>query len=56
MDMISDLAMLNNAVIANLTEVFDYANKLNLQDICNFVSGRLEMHQKWAWQLRSFKG
>jgi starvation-inducible DNA-binding protein len=56
MDMISDFAMLNNAVIANLTEVFDYANKLNLQDICNFVSGRLEMHQKWAWQLRSFKG
>jgi starvation-inducible DNA-binding protein len=56
MDMISDLAMINNAVIANLTEVFDYANKLNLQDICNFVSGRLEMHQKWAWQLRSFKG
>ena len=56
MDMISDLAMLNNAVILNLTEVFDNANALNLQDICNFVAGRLEMHQKWAWQLRSFRG
>lgn len=55
MDMIYDLSVINNAVIANLTEVFDYANKLNKQDICNFVAGRLEMHQKWAWQLRSFR-
>lgn len=56
MDMINSLSMINTAVISNLSEVFDIANKLNQQDVCNFVSGRLEMHQKWAWQLRSFKG
>jgi starvation-inducible DNA-binding protein len=56
MGMITSLSMINTAVISNLSEVFDIANKLNHQDVCNFVSGRLEMHQKWAWQLRSFKG
>ena len=52
--MISSLFVLNNEVIANLTEVFDYASKLNEQGICNFIADRIDMHQKWAWQLKSF--
>lgn len=56
MDMISSLYTINTNVIANLNEVYGLANKLNHQDICNFIAGRLEMHQKWAWQLRSFRG
>jgi starvation-inducible DNA-binding protein len=56
MAMITALARINTAVIANLTEVFDIANSLDEQGICNFIAARIEMHQKWAWQLRSFKG
>jgi len=56
MAMISALYSLNANVIANLNEVFEYANKLDEQGICNFIAARIEMHQKWAWQLRSFKG
>jgi len=56
MDMISALSMINTAVIGNLTEVYDTANSLDEQGICNFIAERIDMHQKWAWQLRSFKG
>lgn len=55
MAMISALYSINANVIANLNEVFEYANTLDEQGICNFIAGRIEMHQKWAWQLRSFK-
>jgi len=56
MDMIYELGVINDAVIANLVEVFDLANDANEQGVCNFIAGRIEMHQKWAWQIRSFKG
>jgi starvation-inducible DNA-binding protein len=55
MGMIGALYSLNANVIANLNEVFELANTLDEQGICNFIAGRIEMHQKWAWQLRSFK-
>ena len=41
---------------ANLTEVYDIANKLNEQGICNFIAERIDMHQKWSWQLKSTLG
>lgn len=56
MGMVSSLLRLNLAVTANLTEVYDIANKLNEQGICNFIAERIDMHQKWSWQLKSTLG
>ena len=51
-DMVADLHEVNESVVGLLKAVFDVANEVNEQGITNFIGGRIEMHQKWAWQLR----
>lgn len=43
----------NDQLIKSLTEVFSKADKANEQGIANFISERIDMHQKWSWQLRA---
>lgn len=43
----------NDQLINSLTEVFSKADKANEQGIANFISERIDMHQKWSWQLRA---
>lgn len=52
----NDLIENNKLVIDILVDVFECANALNQQGIANFVAGRIDMHQKWAWQLSSSIG
>ena len=46
----------NKTVIADLLELFIIANEQNEQGIANFVAERIDMHQKWQWQLGSSLG
>jgi len=43
----------NESVIKTLNDVFKKATKADQQGIADFISGRIDMHQKWAWQLRA---
>lgn len=43
----------NEAVIKTLNDTFKKAVKADEQGIANFLSERIDMHQKWAWQLRA---
>ena len=55
-DMLSSLGVINQTVLDSLIECFGIANDANEQGIANFIAERIDMHQKWAWQIRSFKG
>jgi starvation-inducible DNA-binding protein len=43
----------NESVIKTLNDVFKKADKADEQGIADFIAGRIDMHQKWAWQLRA---
>lgn len=56
MDMVHALSMINTKVIESLNETYTLANSVNEQGICNFIAERIDMHKKWAWQMRSLLG
>ena len=43
-------------LLNTLTRTFDVANNQNEQGIANFLAERIDMTQKWAWQLRASTG
>lgn len=43
----------NETVIETLNDAFKAAEKADEQGIMDFLAGRIDMHQKWAWQLRA---
>jgi starvation-inducible DNA-binding protein len=51
--MSTDLYMSNMQVVNSLNIAFNAAQAVNKQGIMNFLADRLDMHDKWAWQLRS---
>jgi starvation-inducible DNA-binding protein len=52
-EMIASLYEINGALLGCIKNGFDVANTCNEQGIANFLAERIDMHQKWAWQLRS---
>jgi starvation-inducible DNA-binding protein len=46
----------NKDVITDLINLFILANEQNEQGIANFVAERIDMHQKWNWQLGASLG
>jgi starvation-inducible DNA-binding protein len=48
-----DLLSHNDKLIEQLKKAFDVANEENEQGIANFLAERIDMHQKWSWQLRA---
>lgn len=50
------LAAVNDDVLMRVQNAFDVANSANEQGIANFLAERVDMHQKWRWQLRSSIG
>jgi len=46
----------NTRVIETLKKTFDIANKENEQGVANFIAERIDMHQKWDWQLKASLG
>jgi starvation-inducible DNA-binding protein len=51
--MAKSLLTANEAVIKTLNDVFKKASKSDEQGIADLIAGRIDMHQKWAWQLRA---
>jgi starvation-inducible DNA-binding protein len=51
-DMTMDLYMSNKIVIEKLYSAFNAASLENKQGVANFISERIDMHEKWDWQLR----
>jgi len=51
--MAKDLLKSNEQVVGKLKSVFDTANSDNEQGIANFIAERIDMHQKWSWQLKA---
>jgi len=56
MGMVKALYDINNQVIVDLMFTFKEANNINQQGVANFLAERIDMHQKWAWQLKSTLG
>ena len=46
-----DLHESNDYMVQTLKSAFDACNSANEQGIANFLAERIDMHQKWAWQL-----
>jgi len=40
-------------VINQLTKVYDLAEQFNKYGLSDFIAGRIDMFNKWAWQLKS---
>jgi starvation-inducible DNA-binding protein len=51
--MAKDLLEANGKVLEKLKNVFHTANDADEQGIANFIAERIDMHQKWAWQLKA---
>jgi len=43
----------NETVLETLNDSFKAAEKADEQGIMDFLASRIDMHQKWAWQLRA---
>lgn len=51
--MAKSLLKANETVLETLNDAFTEADKANQQGIANFIAERIDMHMKWAWQLRA---
>lgn len=49
--MAEDLAAANRVMLRTLQRAFDAASAANEQGIADFIAGRIDMQQKWDWQL-----
>lgn len=52
--MISRLSSDNEKVLASLTKAYELAESNKKLGISNFLQDRIQAHEKWGWQLRSF--
>jgi len=50
-DMAKDLLVANEQAVSELKRIFRIANDADEQGIANFLAERIDMHQKWSWQL-----
>lgn len=48
-----DLYMSNNIVLNDYKEAFAVADSMNEQGVADFLAGRIDKHQMWAWQLKA---
>ena len=51
-----DLYEKNKTYIEMLKTTFNVSNDANEQGIANFIAERIDMHEKWDWQLRASLG
>ena len=51
-----DIYEKNKIYLEMVKEAFNVANDSNEQGVANLLAGRIEMHEKWDWQLRASLG
>jgi len=49
----ADLLLANEVIIDELKTMFQMLEAANEQGVADFIAGRIDMHQKWQWQLSS---
>ena len=54
--LVADLMTTNAGVLESLNTAFQIASTTGQQGIANFLAGRIEQHDKWAWQLKASLG
>lgn len=47
------LLKVNDGVLETLVKAFHAANDADEQGIANFLAERIDMHEKWRWQLKA---
>jgi DNA-binding ferritin-like protein len=52
-ELVIDLYRKNVNMISMLKSAFNVANDADEQGVANFIAERIDMHQKWGWQLKS---
>ncbi len=52
--MVADLFVANDEAIACLYTSFSLASASNQQGIADFIASRIDVHEKWSWQLKAF--
>lgn len=55
-EMLESLFELNGHLTGCAKNAFNVANGINEQGIANFLAERIDMHQKWNWQLKATLG
>jgi starvation-inducible DNA-binding protein len=51
--MAKELLRINDEVLKSLEVAFKSATTENEQGVANFLADRIDMHQKWRWQLKA---
>jgi starvation-inducible DNA-binding protein len=51
--MAKSLMKANDTVVDTLNDAFKKAEEADQQGVMDFLAGRIDMHMKWAWQLRA---
>lgn len=54
--MAADLLAASEQLTATLMNAFEVCDAANQQGIADFLAGRIDMQQKWSWQLRASAG
>ncbi len=54
--MLQQLADINAQVIKCHYEAFNTANECNAQGVADFLAGRIDIHEKWQWQIAASLG
>lgn len=52
-EMLHDLLMANSIVVASLNDAFNKASDAKNQGLMDFLAGRLDIHAKHAWMIKS---
>ena len=55
-ELAADIYEKNKMYLTLVKEAFNVATESNEQGIANLLAGRIEMHEKWDWQLRASLG
>ena len=56
MQMVDDVLRANESMLVMLKSAEEAADYYEHCDIENFMADRIDQHNKWDWQLKSFKG
>ena len=55
-EMSRELLMANMHIVDCYNHAFQMASGLNLQGVADFIAGRIDVHEKWIWQLSTTTG
>lgn len=55
-EMLNNLLVANESVLNALDSAFKFASENNKQGLADFISGRIDVHNKHGWMLKAYLG